>query len=48
VVTCPLDAAVMAYNLIGQVHFNLQDLITAESVFKGSLAVLQQLATCVI
>ena len=35
----------MAYYLIGQVHFNLHDYKTAESIFKGSLAVLQQLAT---
>lgn len=44
-VTCPLDAAVMAYYLIGKVHYNLKEYAVAESIFKGSLAVLQQLAT---
>lgn len=35
----------MAYYLIGKVHFNLREFAVAESVFKGSLAVLQQLAS---
>ena len=47
-VSCPLDAAVMAYYLIGQVHYNLREFAAAESIFKASLAVLQQLATCAI
>lgn len=47
VVSCPLDAAVMAYYLIGKVHYNLREYAVAESVFKGSLAVLQQLASYV-
>lgn len=46
-VACPLEAAVMAYYLIGQVHYTLRDFATAESIFKGSLAVLQQLAVYV-
>ncbi len=45
-VTCALDVAIQAYYLIGLVHFNLKDYKVAERIFKGSLAVLQQLSRC--